>query len=159
MSWTSYRRDGGSSFYSNCDTYIVMLLNVPLTKSYSLVMWLLFITKTSKTSQGENVALERLKLLSRDRMVTSALVQVKTKAGRLAKLRRPVQRLYPLEVRCRNNAPERKIPSRRTNPDPAVSGARPERHPELRPWSPEKDSCNGSWPEKENMAREFELRN
>ena len=110
-----------------------MLLNVPLTKSYSLVMWLLFITKTSKTSQGENVALERLKLLSRDRMVTSALVQVKTKAGRLAKLRRPVQRLYPLEVRCRNNAPERKIPSRRTNPDPAVSGARPERHPELRP--------------------------
>ena len=45
-----------------------MLLSTPLTESYPLEMWLLFMTKTSRE---ENDALERLKLLSRDQMVTS----------------------------------------------------------------------------------------
>ena len=45
-----------------------MLLSTPLIESYPLEMWLLFMTKTS---QEENGTLERLKLLSRDQMVTS----------------------------------------------------------------------------------------
>ena len=45
-----------------------MLLSTPLTESYPLEMWLLSMTKTSRE---ENDALERLKLLSRDQMVTS----------------------------------------------------------------------------------------
>ena len=45
-----------------------MLLSTPLTESYSLETWLLFMTKTSRE---ENGALERLKLLLRDQMVTS----------------------------------------------------------------------------------------
>ena len=59
------------------------------------------------------------------------VVRVKTKAGRLTKLRRPVQRLYPLKVRCRNEEPKTTISPRRTMPDPAVRSERPEQHPEL----------------------------
>ena len=67
-----------------------------------------------------------------DGHVRGAVVRVKTKAGRLTRLRRPVQRLYPLEVRCRNEEPETTISPRRAEPDPAVSSVRPEQHPELR---------------------------
>ena len=67
-----------------------------------------------------------------DGHVRGAVVRVKTKAGRLTKLRRPVQRLYPLEVHCRNDEPETTISSRRVEPDPTVSSVRPEQHPELR---------------------------
>lgn len=67
-----------------------------------------------------------------DGCVRGAVVRVKTKAGRITKLRRPVQRLYPLEVRCRNDEPELARPSRRTEPDPTVSVMRPEGQPELR---------------------------
>ena len=67
-----------------------------------------------------------------DGHVRGAVVRVKTKAGRLTRLRRPVQRLYPLEVRCRNKEPETTISPRRAEPDPAVSSVRPEQHPELR---------------------------
>ena len=45
-----------------------MLLSTPLTEPYPLETWLLSMTKTSRE---ENGALERLKLLSRDQMVTS----------------------------------------------------------------------------------------
>ena len=45
-----------------------MLLSTPLTRLYSLEMWLLFMMKTSRQ---ENGALERLKLLSWDQMVAS----------------------------------------------------------------------------------------
>ena len=45
-----------------------MLLSTPLTESHPLEMWLLFM---SKTSQEENGALKRIKLLSHDLMVTS----------------------------------------------------------------------------------------
>lgn len=65
-----------------------------------------------------------------DGQVRGAVVRVKNKAGRLTKLRRPVQRLYPLEVRCRNEEP--KTSPRRAEPDPAVRSARPEQHPEPR---------------------------
>ena len=44
-----------------------MLLSTPLTESHPLEMWLLSMTTTSRE---ENGALERLKLLSRDQMVT-----------------------------------------------------------------------------------------
>ena len=47
--------------------HIVMLLSTPLTESHPLEMWLLSMTTTSRE---ENGALERLKLLSRDQMVT-----------------------------------------------------------------------------------------
>ena len=67
-----------------------------------------------------------------DGQVRGAVVRVKTKAGRLTKLRRPVQRLYPLEVRCRNEDPEPTISPSRAEPDPAVSSVRPEQHSELR---------------------------
>jgi len=63
-----------------------------------------------------------------DGHVRGAVVQVKTKAGRLTKLRRPIQRLYPLEVRCRNDEPETTISSRRAEPDP-VNSVRPEQDP------------------------------
>ena len=62
--WKRWRKD----IYSNYETHIVMLLSTPLTESYPLETWLLFMTKTSRE---ENSALERLKLLSRDQMVTS----------------------------------------------------------------------------------------
>ena len=69
----------------------------------------------------ENSALERLTLLSRDLVVTSGAVnRVKTKAGRLAKLRCPVKRLNHLEVCCRNDEPKTTMSSRRAEPDPAV---------------------------------------
>ena len=67
-----------------------------------------------------------------DGHVRGAVVWVKTKARRLTRLRRPVQRLCPLEVRCRNKEPETTISPRRAEPDPAVSSVRPEQHPELR---------------------------
>jgi len=67
-----------------------------------------------------------------DGHVRGAVVRVKTKAGRLAKLRRPLQRLYPLEVRCRNDEPETTISSRRVEPGPTVSRVRSEQHPQLR---------------------------
>lgn len=67
-----------------------------------------------------------------DGHVRGAAVRVKTKAGRLTKLRRPVQRLYPLEVCCRNDEPEPTISSRRVEPDPTVSSVSPEQHPEHR---------------------------
>ena len=63
--------------------------------------------------------------------VRGAVVRVKTKAGRLTKLRRPVQRRHPLEVRCRNEEPKTTISPRRTEPDPTVRSVRPEQHPEL----------------------------
>ena len=70
-----------------------------------------------------------------DGHVWGAVVQVKTNAGRLTKLRRPVQRLYPLEVRCRNDEPETTISSRRAEPD-TVNSVRPEQNPELRHGRP-----------------------
>ena len=63
-----------------------------------------------------------------DGHVRGAIVQLKTKAGRLTKLRRPIQRLYPLEVRCRNDEQETTISSRRAEPDP-VNSVRPEQNP------------------------------
>ena len=71
---------------------------------------LLFMTKTSQVKKS---ALERLMLLSRDLIVTSA--------GRIAKLRRPVQRLNHLEVCWRNDEPETAVSSSRAERDPAVS--------------------------------------
>ena len=41
-----------------------------------------------------------------DGQVRGAVVRVKNKAGRRTKLRRPVQRLYPVEVPCRNEEPK-----------------------------------------------------
>ena len=68
MSRITFGRDGGTSIYSNCEIHIVKLFSTPLTESYPLEMWLLFMTKTSRE---ENGALGRLKLLLRDLMVMS----------------------------------------------------------------------------------------
>ena len=68
MSWTIFGRDGEKNICSNYEIHIVMLLSTPLTESYPLEMWSLFMKKTSRE---ENGTLERLKLLSRDQMVTS----------------------------------------------------------------------------------------
>ena len=64
--------------------------------------------------------------------VRGAVVRDKTKAGRLTKSRRPVQRLYLLENRFRNEDPETTISPSRAEPDPAVSSVRPEQHSERR---------------------------
>ena len=64
----NHERDGEKNIYSNYEIHIVMLLSTPLTESYPVEMWLLFMKKTSRE---ENGALERLKLLSQDQMVTS----------------------------------------------------------------------------------------
>ncbi|XP_022792234.1 uncharacterized protein LOC111331393 [Stylophora pistillata] len=76
--------------------------------------------------------------------VGGAVVRVKTKAGRLTKLRRPVQRLYPLEVRCRNEEPETTISPGRAEPDLAVRSMRPEQHPELRLDRPRRVAATGA---------------
>ena len=129
MSWTTFGKDRGMNIYSNCEIHIVKLLSTPLTESYPSEMWLLFMTKTSRIGKVEAL------VTGSDGHVRGAVVQVKTKAGRLTKLRRPVQRLYPLEVRCRNDEPETTISSRRAEPDP-VNSVRPEQNPELRRGRP-----------------------
>ena len=94
-----------------------------------------------------------------DGHVGGAIFRVKTKAGRLDKLRRPLQRLYPLEVRCRNDEPETTISFRRVEPGPTVNSVRSEQHPELSDRPRRVPTNSGSSPEKENTAKEFDVRN
>ena len=114
----------------NCEIHIVMLLITPLTESQPLEMCLLFMTKTR---QEENGALERMNLLSHDVMVTSKepLFELKLRQE-VTKLRRLVQRLYSLEVRCRNHEAQMTISSRRAEPCPAVSTVISEQQPDLK---------------------------
>ena len=71
-----------------------------------------------------------------DGCVRGATVRVKTKKGRSSMLRRPVQRLYPLEVQCRNDEPVPTVSSGRTVPVPTVSSVTPEPQPEQRRTRP-----------------------
>ena len=61
-----------------------------------------------------------------DGCVRGAVVRVKGKGGRTSTLRRPVQRLYPLEVQCKDEEPEPAVSSRRTDPVPTAGGFRAE---------------------------------
>jgi len=61
-----------------------------------------------------------------DGCVRGAVVRVKSKRGRTSTLRRPVQRLYPLEVPCKDDEPEPAVSSRRTDPVPTAGGVRAE---------------------------------
>ena len=74
-------------------------------------------------------------------------------------LRRPLQRLYPLEVRCRNDEPETTISFRRVEPGPTANSVRSEQHPELSDRPRRVPTNSGSSPEKENTAKEFDVRN
>ena len=67
-----------------------------------------------------------------DGCVRGAVVRVQTKGGKSTTLRRPVHRLYPLEIQCRDTEPEPAVSSRRTVLAPTVSGVRPEQQSELR---------------------------
>ena len=73
-----------------------------------------------------------------DGCVRGAVVRVKTKGGKRSTLRHPVQRLYLLEVQCRDDDAEIAVSSRGTDPVPAVSSVTPERQPELRRDRPRK---------------------
>jgi len=65
-----------------------------------------------------------------DGCVRGAVVRVKTKGGRTSTLRRPVQRLYPLEVQCKDDEPGPAVSSGRTDPVPTAGGVRAEQPPE-----------------------------
>lgn len=66
-----------------------------------------------------------------DGCVRGAVVRVQTKGGKSTTLRRPVHRLYPLEIQCRDTEPEPAASSRRIVLAPTVSGVRPEQQSEL----------------------------
>ena len=101
-----------------------MLLSTPPTE-----MWSLFMTRNSREGKWPIGRVEAL-VTGSDGQVRGAVVRFKTKAGRLTKLSL-VQRLYSLEVCCRNEDLETTISPCRAEPDPALSSVKSEQHSEL----------------------------
>ena len=131
MSWTTFGRDGGTSFYWNCKIHIVKLLSTRLTESYPLEMWLLLMMKTSREKNG---TLEGLKLLSQDLMVMSEERLFESKLRQEDSLNSDVQHntFTPYKSVAGMMSQKQQLLSRRVEPDPIVSSVRPEQHPELR---------------------------
>ena len=64
-------------------------------------------------------------IVGSDSCTRGALVQVRIKGGKCTKLRRPVQRLYPLEIQCEVPVQQTEVISSQ-NPDPVSSEVRTE---------------------------------
>ena len=65
-------------------------------------------------------------IVGSDGCTTGALVQVRNKGGKCTKLRRPVQRLYPLEMQCEVPVQHKTKASSSQNPDPVSTEVRTE---------------------------------
>ena len=95
MSWTTFGRDRGTSKATqHSSNRVVSIGDVVIVHDENQLRGKCRIGRVEAFVTGS------------DGHVGGAIFRVKTKAGRLDKLRRPLQRLYPLEVRCRNDEPE-----------------------------------------------------
>ena len=65
-------------------------------------------------------------IVGSDGCTRGALVQVRSKGGKCTKLRRPVQRLYPLEIQCEVPVQQTAEVSSSQNPDPVSTELRTE---------------------------------
>ena len=63
-------------------------------------------------------------ILGSDGCTRGALVQVRSKGGKCTKLRRPVQRLYPLEIQCEVPVQQTAEVRSSQNPDPVSTEVR-----------------------------------
>ena len=63
-------------------------------------------------------------ILGSDGCTRGGLVQVRSKGGKCTKLRRPVQRLYPLEIQCEVPVQQTAEVSSSQNPDPVSTEVR-----------------------------------
>ena len=89
-------------------------------------------------------------LVGADGHVRGAVVRVQSKGGKSTTLRRPVQRLYPLEIQCQAAEPEPAVIATRLVPDSTVSStsleqAEPRRSRRRRAAAVEADRRRQTW--------------
>ena len=89
-------------------------------------------------------------LVGADDHIRGAVVRIQSKGGKSTTLRRPVQRLYPLEIQCQAAEPEPPVIATRLVPDSTVSStsleqAEPRRSRRRRAAAVEADRRRQTW--------------
>ena len=89
-------------------------------------------------------------LVGADGHIRGAVVRIQSKGGKSTTLRRPVQRLYPLEIQCQAAEPEPAVIATRLVPDSTVSStsleqAEPRRSRRRRAATVEADRRRQTW--------------